>query len=406
VKPAPPNRVLIAHNRYRSAWPSGEDLVFDAEVELLRAHGHTVETFERTSDDIRGALGTARAARDSVWSRDAARDLGEQIARFRPDVVHFHNTFPLISGAAVRAAHASGAAVVATLHNYRLVCAAGTLFRDGEPCELCLPMRLPWPALRYGCYRESRVATAPLVAAQVLHEGLRTWITGVDRFICLTELAREKLVAGGIPAKRTRVRGHFLHPVPAAATEHDGPAVFLGRLDEAKGAALLFEAWRELPQVPLLVVGDGPLREALETSEVGRRDNVTFTGLQPHARCLELLSGASMLVFPSLVYETFGLALRDAMALGKAVVATDRGSARELVREGETGLHFRAGDAASLAATVRRLSADSPLRARLGEAGRREFMARFQAETSYSELRTIYEEAMAYARSRGAWDVA
>ncbi|MGH3076057.1 MAG: glycosyltransferase, partial [Gaiellales bacterium] len=156
-------RVLVVHNRYRSAQPSGENAVVEEETALLREAGAVVELLSVESDDIAGWPAAKRLTLPArvVWSRDGARAVRRAIAGFRPDVVHAHNTFPLLSPAALRAAHGTGVRVVQTLHNFRPLCPAATFLRDGRVCEDCLG-RVPIPAVVHGCYRSSRAATLPI----------------------------------------------------------------------------------------------------------------------------------------------------------------------------------------------------------------------------------------------------
>jgi hypothetical protein len=156
-------KVLLVHNFYGSSAPSGENQVFEAEKLLLQEMGHEVTDFSRHSDEIRsqGTWGVVRGALATPWNPWMTRAVKEAVSNFQPDVVHVHNTFPLISPGIF---HAIGprAARVLTLHNYRLFCPAAIPMRGGRVCTDCLDMRSAWPALRYGCYRDSRVATLPL----------------------------------------------------------------------------------------------------------------------------------------------------------------------------------------------------------------------------------------------------
>ena len=180
-------KVLLVHNFYGSGAPSGENQVFEAEENLLRVHGDSVSVFRRHSDEIRslGILGAARGALATCWNPWMTVAIRQSVVALRPDVVHVHNTFPLISPGIF---HAVGEQVarVLTLHNYRLFCAAAIPMREGNPCTECLDRRSAWPAVKFGCYRGSRIATLPLAASVAIHRVMATWTREVDAFIELS----------------------------------------------------------------------------------------------------------------------------------------------------------------------------------------------------------------------------
>ncbi len=386
-------RVLMVHNRYRSMLPGGEDIVFDAETELLRSKGHAVEVYERRSDEISNLGALAKAAIGTVWNSSSVRALLSMVETFEPKVVHFHNTFPLISPAAVRAVHDAHCAVVMTLHNYRLFCASSTLFRDGEVCERCLG-RFPVAALRYGCYRGSRTATVPLTAMQVVHNLARTWHDKVHRFIALTEFERHKVIEGGLPREKVLVKPNFMREIPFLAGENKGYVLFLGRFTEEKGIKVLLKAWRLLEGVPLKIAGEGPLspwvRDQLNAS---RTNDIEVLGMRSLSECLELLRHCRFLVFPSVWYETFGLAIRDAFASGKPVVASRIGGPADIVEDGVTGILCPPGNARALANAVSWALSHEQEMVGMGQKAREVFERRFTAEANYPLLLKVYEEA-------------
>ena len=200
-------RVLLAHNYYRSAWPSGEGAVFRHERALLEAHGIEVVPFERANDDIDDtSLGTGIAmALDATWSRRTARDLEDVLRKAAPDVAHFHNTFPLISPSAYATCRRYGVPVVQTLHNFRLICPSGLLYRDGAPCELCVGSSLV-PAIRYRCYHDSRAASAAVVGMLTVNRLAGSYARNVDRYIVLTRFAARLFARGGLPEEKLCVK--------------------------------------------------------------------------------------------------------------------------------------------------------------------------------------------------------
>ncbi|MFD9908488.1 glycosyltransferase [Streptomyces sp. NPDC059063] len=391
--------VLVVHNRYSSKQPSGENRVVDEEVALLRAAGHRVDTFERRSDDIaaRSLLGKAAVPLLVPWNPAVRTELAARLRAERPDVVHVHNVFPLLSPAVITACADAGVPVVATLHNYTQVCPPGTLHRDGRPCTECVGSASSLPAVRHGCYRGSRLATVPLAVSSAVNR--RRWWTGVERFFCISAAQRDILVRSGMPAERLVVKHNFV-PDPGARRAGDGEHVlFLGRLAEGKGMRLLMAAWDEIAAsggagVPLVLAGAGPLEREVAAWAAGR-DDVRYVGLLDPAQCRDAVARSVALVAPSMVLETFGLVVAEAMAAGVPAVAADHGAFVELVEDGVTGLLHRPGDAASLASCIRRIAADPDRNREMGRAARRRYEHGFSPAVGLERLVEGYRTAIA-----------
>ncbi|MET9696772.1 glycosyltransferase [Streptomyces sp. NPDC006529] len=396
--------VLVVHNRYASAQPSGENKVVDQEVELLRAAGHRVGVFERRSDDIAALPLRAKAALPVLvpWNPAVRAELAARLRAERPDVVHVHNVFPLLSPAVLAACADTGVPVVATLHNYTQVCPPGTLQRAGRPCAECVGGS-PLPAVRHGCYRGSRLATVPLAVS--LSVNRRRWWSGVDRFFCISAAQRDVLSGAGMPTERLAVKHNFV-PDPgvrrAGAGEH---LLYLGRLAEAKGVRLLMAAWDELAAgggvgVPLVIAGTGPLEGEVGAWAAGR-DDVRCVGLYDPDQCREAVARAVAVVAPSTWLEAFGLVVVEAMAAGVPAVAAGHGAFVELVEDGVSGLLHRPGDSASLAACVRRITAERAVNREMGRAARRRYEQGFSPAVGLERLVEGYRTAIA-VRSGGA----
>lgn len=383
-------RILLVHNYYKQ--PGGEDRVFEAEAHLLETYGHHVLRYTAHNDELDRRSAPA-LARDTLWNRSVAKALTEICRRERPSVVHFHNTFPLISPAAYHAVRSTGIPTVQTLHNYRILCPAATFFRDGKVCEECLGRQIPWPGVVHACYR-SRTAVATVSAMVTAHRMLRTWKQKVSRYIALTEFARHKFIEGGVPAEQVAVKPNFVAPDPGMGTHQGNYALFVGRLSPEKGIRVLLDAWSHLAgRIPLKIVGDGPLASLLQQSPPG----VEWLGQKTREDVLSLMKGAVLLVFPSEWYETFGLTIVEAFATGLPVVASRLGSAAELVEDGSTGLHFRAGDATDLAERVNWAVARPSRLVEMGECARREYLDKFTAPQNYRMLTEIYRQVVAEA---------
>lgn len=386
---------LLVHEYYQQ--PGGEDEVFAAEGELLETRGHRVIRYTDHNDRVKD-VGSMALAHATVWNGRAYRELRKLIRAERPQLVHFHNTFPLISPAGYYAAKAEGLPVVQTLHNYRLFCTNSLFFRDGHVCEDCVGKTPPWPGVLHSCYRGSRAASGTVAAMLTAHRTLSTWTKMVDTYIALTEFAREKAIQGGLPAQKLVVKPHFVDPDPGLASGDGGYALFVGRLSPEKGTKTLLAAWRRLKgALPLKIVGDGPL--APQTAEAARRvPGVEWVGRQPLEEVYRLMGGATFLVFPSEWYETFGRVAVEAFARGTPVVASKIGAIAELVDHGRTGLHFRPGDPKDLVAQVEWISEHPEELARMRAEARAEFETRYTAEHNYRSLMKIYQRAAVHAK--------
>lgn len=398
-------RVLLVHNYYGSAAPSGENLAFELERDLLTRSGHEVRTFVRHSDELRrrGWLGTLRGAAATPWNPFARAALLRVAKAFRPDVVHAHNTFPLLSPA-IFPPLGRQAARVLTLHNYRLFCPAAIPVRAGRTCTECLDQRSVLPALRHACYRGSRAATAPLALSVALARAAGTWSRHVEAFIALTGFQRDVMVAAGLPAGKVFVKPNFYpgRPEVRAFATRVG-AVFVGRLSEEKGVRHLLEAWRAWgPDAPpLRVVGDGPLRPALEAqARAAGHAAVTFLGQVPPAQAEAEIAAARLLILPSVCLEGFPLVLREAFAFGTPAAVSGLGALPDLVEHGGAGVVFRPADPASLLSTVKAAWREPGGLERRSAGARRAFEEKYAEAENLHLLLEIYQQAVA-SRHRG-----
>ncbi len=389
-------KVLVLHNRYLQR--GGEDLEVESEACLLAAEGHTLIPYLRDNADIERytILQKAFLPGTTMWSHKSCADVRQLVIDRQPDVAHFHNTFPLISPAAYSACQSAGIPVVQTLHNYRLLCPSATFFRDGKPCECCLGKSIPWPGVRYACYRESRVATGTVAAMLAFHRLVGTWRDKVDLFIAVSEFARNKFIAGGLPADKIVVKTNFVHPDPGADRDVSGHALFLGRLSPEKGLGILLAAWKHLGgNIPLLIAGDGPLRPELEAhvQQLGLA-GVQFVGHLDRTAVFAALKRARFLIIPSECYETCCITVMEAYACGTPTIVAGHGALEEIVADQRTGLHFVPGNAEDLARKTEWAWTHPREMEDLGQAGRSEFLAKYSADKNYRMLMDIYLRAI------------
>ena len=381
----------MVHNYYQQ--PGGEDRVASAEAELLQNNGHEVLWYTKHNDAIENmnALSVATA---TIWNRESYNKLYKIIKNESPDVVHFHNTFPLISPAGYYAAKNNRVAVVQTLHNYRLFCPAGTLFRNGNVCEDCMGKAIAWPGVRHACYRESRAATAVVAAMLSSHRLLRTWQRKVDLYIAISEFARQKFIEAGLSPEKIVVKPNFIEPDPGPGNERDDYALFVGRLSREKGIDTLLAAWEKLDgSVNLKIVGDGPLAAKVR-DQAARLPSVEALGRMDRDGVMALMGATNFLIFPSEPYETFGLVAVEACARETPVIVSRLGAMSEIIRDRDTGLHFEAGNAEDLATTVRWAVGHPAEIRQMGKAARKEYLKNYTGRRNYQLLTGIYEQAI------------
>jgi glycosyltransferase involved in cell wall biosynthesis len=382
-------KFCLVHNRYQQ--PGGEDEVFSAEAALLLQHGHEVTEYREDNRRIM-EMGGLRAAVQTVWSLQSQRKLQRMLERVAPDIVHFHNTFLLISPSAYYACRKAGVPVVQTLHNFRLLCPAATFFRNGEVCEDCLGSSTFYPAIIHRCYKGSYSRTAVVSAMLALHRFVKTWQRQVDIYVALTEFARRKFIEGGLPEEKIMVKPNFICPDPGAGDGAGSYVLCVGRLSAEKGMLTLLKAWQLVKTIPLKIVGDGPLYDELKMFvETRELSCIEILGRRSRADVFDLMKGARFLMFPSQWYEGLGLTVIEAFACGLPVVAARLGAMREIIQDGRTGLHFAPGDINDLADKANWVWTHPTEAERMGREAREEFTTKYTAESNYKILMKIYQ---------------
>jgi glycosyltransferase involved in cell wall biosynthesis len=379
------SRVLVVHNAYQHR--GGEDSVVEAEIALLRSRGHEVAFYGRNNDEVANASRLS-LARQTFWSTRTTQDAQRLIADFEPDLIHVHNTFPLISPSLYWAAARARVPVVQTLHNFRLLCPQAMFLRDGKVCEDCKG-RMPLPAVVHGCYRGSRATTAVLGGMLSMHRMLGTWQHKVTRYVALNEFCRQKFIEGGLPAERIVLKPNFVDFAAPAAGGREG-FLFVGRLSAEKGLQILLDAAQQAPELSLCVAGSGPQADLLASQPA-----VHALGALDGDGVRAAMSDAMALVLPSIWYENFPRTIVEAFGCGLPVIASRLGALAEIVEDSVTGLLFEAGNARDLAEKMRWAQANPQRMADMGRAARAEYEARYTATKNYDMLMNIYNEAIA-----------
>lgn len=377
-------RILIAHNAYQQR--GGEDSVAEAEAQLLAERGHEVVTYQRHNEDLKSMNKLSMLA-DTFWSRRTVSEVSALIKQHQPDLIHAHNTFPLISPALYWAADQAKVPVVQTLHNFRLMCLNGVYLRDGHVCEDCAG-KVPWRGVVRKCYRDSSAQSAVLASMLMLHRGLGTYRHKVARYIALNEFCRQKFIEGGLPAQRIVVKPNFVDFEAPKEQQRSG-FLFVGRLSVEKGVEVLAEAAKKVKIAEIRVAGTGT--EFAKFNTIG---NVNLLGgLDVNAVRNEMAS-AKALILPSVWYENFPRTLVEAFASGLPVIASRIGALAELIEEGVAGLLFEPGNADDLAAKLQWAQQNPERMSQMGRNARKRYEAEYTADLNYDRLIAIYRDAI------------
>jgi glycosyltransferase involved in cell wall biosynthesis len=391
----PQVKILVVHNPYQQL--GGEDVVFDQECRMLRNAGHEVITYVRSNEEVKQFVGLQRLALvpHTIWARDSRREFAALLQREKPSIVHVHNTFVMISPSIFSACHEAGIPVVHTLHNYRLLCAAGIFYRDGHVCEDCVDKGL-WSGVVHGCYHNSMATTAVVTAMIAVHRGLHTWAHPGHFYIALSEFARRKFIKSGIPEDRVFLKPNFVDPDPTMPTEKDEYAVFAGRLSPEKRVSTLLDGWeRGRTRFPLFILGGGPEQSQLaEVARLRGLSGIHFKGHLPRPEVIATIRKARFLVFSSEWYENFPVTIAEAFGTGTPVICSRLGAMEEIVTHGRNGLHFTPGRADDLAEKMDWAWCHPEELSAMGREARHDFETKYTADINYKLLMNIYNQVI------------
>lgn len=387
-------RVLQLHNHHAALGGAMEVLAHEGQ--LLREAGHDVEEFTLPAAETLGLPGW-RAGAKAVWNLEAQRETTRRIKAFRPDVVHVHTPFPLMSPSVFQAAYRAGVPAVTTLHSYRYSCVVGTCVRDDRICEDCVGSRLKLAGIRHRCYHDSAGATAALTLGLVVHRTAGTFHHAVSRYLTLTDFARRLLIRDGFPADKIVVKPNSVpdpgaDPGPPPAADRPRTVFFAGRLIDLKGVRTLLEAWRQTPPgMQLVIAGDGDLRPLVE-ERAAADPSITFLGWVGEDEVTRLMREAEVVVLPSQWYEGLPLVILRSLSVGTPLVVSDLENFSEDVVADGVGVTFRTGDADDLAARLRDICADPTLMARLRPLARASYDTRYSPAADLKRLLAVYDD--------------
>lgn len=382
--------VLQLHNFHRER-KGGAPEVIRREAAMLGNAGHDVTLFSVDSEDH---VNTSQLKQASaiIWNREVQRRLGELVDRNRPDVAHLHTPFPFMSPSVVETLHRRSIPVVMTSHSFRIPCVGTTLERNGEPCELCVGTSLRLPAVKYGCYQNSKAKSVVAAAASALAKQRHVFDGQVSLHLALTPWGKDILIRDGIPASNVSVHPNFV-PEPDVEPRNDRNGfLYVGRLVPEKGVGTLVNAWNLLGgDAPALhIVGNGPMREHLENQSTS--GNVTFHGSVENREALQMMAETEALIFPSLWREGIGVSWIEALAMGTPVIYSNPGNFSELLDSHNAGMAFDVGNPEALAAAVEKFGAASVTeRSAMADNGRSAYRSEYSESAALSRLVSAYE---------------
>lgn len=393
-------KLLAIHNFHRKGSASGDDQVFKSETSLLEQHGYTVIKYSVCNDEFDNAslLGKVKSTFGMLWSFKNYNNVEKIIKEEKPDIVHVHTFFPLLSPSILYAARRNGCKVVATLHDTRFICPCATSLRGTELCNKCGDghyLRM----CKYGCFKGSRVQSLLVAGIFKYHRIRKTFYKQIDKYICLNENQIRLLKEIGFDGNKIVKKYNFVPDAQANLKSiklDDIPeryVVFYGRIGEEKGIRILMRIWDEIQDIPLVVMGTGPLETEFK-EWAKNKDNVYFLGYTQHERCLSIVKGSEFVVFPSIWYEGCSMVEIETESLGKGLVATDLGFSVEAIENGVNGFKVKLGDVKGFKNQIKTLWNDPELCKSIGVNARMDYERKYVPEMNYEELNSIYKEVL------------
>ena len=369
--------------------------MFESELRLLASSGYDVRALVVSNETITSHFDKVRTTLHTVDNPFGIAAIAEAIKKFRPNLVHVHNFFPLLSPGIYAACNKAGVPVVQSLHNFRPLCANGLLMRAGNPCHLCVDGTPLWGVL-HRCYRNSVAGSVATVRMIATHRKRRTWLRAVDRYIVSNRFGRNIFIEAGFPAQRIDVKPNFIED-PGEPDENlpRNGVFYSGRLSAEKGVRYLVEACVRRGFL-LRIAGDGPELTALRKIA---SSNVTFLGDIPPTEVFKEIRRAAVVAIPSICYEQFPIAVLNAFACATPIIASRIGALPEIIDDCVTGFHFPPADTFALAERLEQALRDPAACRRLGNAARRTFLERYTPGVNLKLLEGVYKKALDCSRS-------
>lgn len=388
-------KILAIHNFHRKGSASGDDQVFKSETNLLEEHGHKIIRYTVINDafDNQGILGKIKTAFGMLWSFSNYKAVKNIIQKEKPDIVHVHTFFPLLSPSILYAAKDCGCKVVATLHDTRFICPCATSLRGTELCNKCGDghyLRM----CRYGCFKGSRIQSFIVACIFKYHRIKKSFYKKIDKYICLNENQIRLLKEINFDSDKIVKKYNFVSDITEVSSVKskslpDRYAVFYGRIGEEKGIKTLQKVWEKLPDIPLVVMGTGPLEDEFSKWAENHKQ-IYFLGYTQHDKCLSIVKNSQFVVFPSIWYEGCSMVEIETESLGKPLIATDLGFSAEAIENGYNGYKVPLGDADGFVNKISELWNNPKLCEKMGRNARKDYELKYLPEDNYNQLIEIY----------------
>lgn len=390
-------KILAIHNFHRKGSASGDDQVFKSETTLLELHGNKVIRYTVSNDefDQSGVVGKIASTFGMLWSFKHYKAVRQLIEKEKPDVVHVHTFFPLLSPSILYAAKRCNVKVVATLHDTRFICPCSTSLRGTKLCNECGDGRY-FRMCRYGCFKGSRLQSLIVAFVFKYHRLKKSFYKQIDKYICLNKNQIRLLTDIGFDKRKIVQKYNFVPDAEANlkyVRSEEVPnryVVFYGRIGEEKGIRLLMQMWDRINNIPLVVMGGGPLEKEFQTW-AKEKENVYFLGYTEHNKCLSIVKGGEFVIFPSIWYEGCSMVEIEAESLGKPLIATDLGFSVEAIKDGINGYKVPLGDVDGFVEKIKELWNNTELCRTMGLNARLDYETMYLPEDNYQQLMRIYE---------------
>lgn len=348
-------RILMVHNFYQIG--GGEHTVYKNEVEMLRENGHEVIEYTRSNDELKNSiLKLLLLPFITIWSFKTYFEVKKIVKKYKIDIVHCHNTFPLISPSVYYAAMSENIPVVQTIHNFRFLCPCGVFYRNGKICEECVEKRSFIPSIKYRCYRNSKIQTLVVALMLSIHKKLGTYKK--INYIFLTEFNKQKFKnLIDINGKNVFIKPNFVKSSLVLKKENlkEKIFVFASRLEENKGIKFLIEQWEKLPEnYKLHIYGSGALEKFVQ-EKIFNKKNIKYYGFKSHTMVFEDLKNAMAMIFPSLWYEGYPMIIAESFSIGCPVISTNIGNEADIVLESKGGVIFDPKDKNGLIEAIEKI---------------------------------------------------
>lgn len=394
-------KVLVIHNFHRKGSASGDDQVFKSETDLLRKQGNEVICYTVSNDefDTAGKFGKLVSTFGMLWSFKNYRSVRNIIKKEKPDVVHVHTFFPLLSPSILYAAKRSECKVVATLHDTRFVCPCATSLRGTQLCNKCGDGHY-FRMFKYSCFKNSKVQSLIVAFIFKYHRIRKSFYKKIDKYICLNDNQIKLLKDIGFDEKKIVKKYNFVQDVEDKSTNigdiniPQKYVVFYGRIGEEKGIKVLQRIWSKIEEIPLVVMGGGPLEKEF-ASWANKKSNVYYLGYTQHDKCLQIVRNCEFVVFPSIWYEGCSMVEVETESLGIPIVATDIGFSEEAIIDGFNGYKIPLGDINGFVQKINELWNKPELCKIMGNNARKDYEAKYMPEDNYKQLIDIYKDVLA-----------